>query len=71
MITYMKMKRKEYKIKLAVYTAVESFINEKEDIAKLVADLYKSMKDTSVDELQSKFINALAEIVASKNNTGK
>lgn len=71
MITYIKMKRKEYKIKLAVYTAVESFINEKEDIAKLVADLYKSMKDTSVDELQSKFINALAEIVASKNNTGK
>lgn len=71
MITYIKMKRKEHKIKLAVYTAVESFINEKEDIAKLVADLYKSMKDTSVDELQSKFINALAEIVASKNNTGK
>lgn len=67
MFTYIKMKRKEHKVKLAVYTAVENFINEKEDMAKLIADLYQSMKGVSVDELQGKFINALAEIVASKD----
>ena len=71
MFTYVRMKRKEHRVKLAVYTAIDKIIKEHEGITKLVADLYKSMKDTSVDELQSKFINALAEIVASKNNTGK
>ena len=68
MFTYVRMKRKEYRVKLAVYTAIDNIIKEQEGITKLVADLYNTLKDVPTDELQTKFIPALAEIAKDKAN---
>lgn len=68
MFTYVRMKRKEYRVKLAVYTAIDNIIKEQEGITKLVTDLYNTLKDVSTDELQTKFITALSEIAKDKAN---
>jgi predicted HAD superfamily phosphohydrolase YqeG len=68
MFTYVRMKRKEYRVKLAVYTAIDKIIKEQEGITKLVTDLYNTLKDVPTDELQTKFITALAEIAKDKAN---
>ena len=68
MFTYVRMKRKEYRVKLAVYTAFDNIIKEQEGITKLVTDLYNTLKDVPTDELQTKFITALAEIAKDKAN---
>lgn len=68
MFTYVRMKRKEYRVKLAVYTAIDNIIKEQEGITKLVTDLYNTLKDVPTDELQTKFITALAEIAKDKAN---
>lgn len=68
MFTYVRMKRKEYRVKLAVYTAIDNIIKEQEGITKLVTDLYNTLKDVPTDELQTKFITALAEIAQDKAN---
>ena len=67
MFTYVRMKRKEHKVK-AVYTAIDKIIKEQEGITKLVTDLYNTLKDVPTDELQTKFITALAEIAKDKAN---
>lgn len=68
MFTYVRMKRKEQRVKLAVYTAIDKIIKEQEGITKLVTDLYNTLKDVPTDELQTKFITALAEIAKDKAN---
>lgn len=68
MFTYVRMKRKEYRVKLAVYTAIDKIIKEQEGITKLVTDLYNTLKDVPTDKLQTKFITALAEIAKDKAN---
>lgn len=68
MFTYVRMKRKERRVKLAVYTAIDKIIKEQEGITKLVTDLYNTLKDVPTDELQTKFITALAEIAKDKAN---
>lgn len=68
MFTYVRMKRKEYRVKLAVYTAIDNIIKEQEGITKLVTDLYNTLKDVPTDKLQTKFITALAEIAKDKAN---
>ena len=44
MFTYVRMKRKEHKVKLAVYTAIDKIIKEQEGITNLVTDLYKMFR---------------------------
>lgn len=68
MFAYVRMKRKEYRVKLAVYTAIDKIIKEQEGITKLVTDLYNILKDVPTDELQTKFITALSEIAKDKAN---
>lgn len=63
MITYIKMKLKEHRIKLAFYSSVEEIMNERKDIIATVTNLYLSLKDTPIDELQDKFVSALAEVI--------
>lgn len=68
MFTYVRMKRKEHRVKLAVYAAIDKIIKEQEGITKLVTDLYNTLKDVPTDEFQTKFITALAEIAKDKAN---
>lgn len=63
MITYFKMKIKEHKIKLALYSSIEEIMNEKEDVITLIKNLYLVLKDTPVNELRDVFMEKLAEII--------
>lgn len=64
---YFRMKAKEIRLKLALYSVIEEFVNEKTDIVVTIKKLYLAMKDTSVEELQNKFINSLASIIHEEN----
>lgn len=68
MFTYFRMKRKEHKIKLELYTAIESVLNEKKDIIDTVKNLYLSVKDVPMEELRVIFIEKLAEIIHTENH---
>lgn len=62
MITLIKMKYKEWKLKLAFYSIIETVIKEQEDIIKTITNIYESLKDVSGKELQDKLIAAIAEM---------
>lgn len=62
MITFIKMKYKEWKLKLAFYSIIESVIKEQENIIKTITNVYSSVKDTPAQELQDKLITAIAEL---------
>lgn len=62
MITLIKMKYKEWKLKLAFYSVVESVLKEQKDIVKTITNVYSSVKDTPAQELQDKLITAIAEL---------
>jgi len=68
MITYIKMKIKEHRIKLALYSSIEKVMDEKSDIIDTIQALYLSIKDTPINELQEKFITALAEVIHNGTN---
>lgn len=57
---WFRMKQKEIKCKLAVFTALETFFKEKHDMARLAGDIYISLKDTPAEELQDKLVAAAA-----------
>ena len=57
-----RMKREEIKMKLVIYSYVNKFIENKNEIIKLAFDLFGALKDIPVDELERKFIAALAEV---------
>lgn len=68
MITYFKMKKKEWEIKLIFYKALITIIEEKKDILDLLHKMYIALKDVPVDELQKEFISNLVEIIHNENN---
>lgn len=63
MITLIKMKYKEWRIKLALYTVIETIIAEQEDIITLLSDLYTSLKDVPFNQLKDEFLGKLAETI--------
>lgn len=63
MITLIRMKYKEWKLKLAFYSMIESVIKEQKDIIATATNIYESLKDTTGQELQDKFITTIAEFI--------
>jgi len=61
------MKKTERKLKIMLYSVIETIIDEKKDIVKLLQDLYVSLKDVPIDELRSEFMGKLAEIIHEEN----
>ena len=51
MITLIRMKYKEWKLKLALYTVLEAVAAEQKDTATLLSRLYVSLKDVPLDEV--------------------
>ena len=51
MITLIRMKYKEWKLKLALYTVLEAVAAEQKDIAALLSRLYAALKDVPLVEL--------------------
>ena len=60
MITLIRMKYKEWKLKLALYTVLEAVAAEQKDIAALLSRLYAALKDVPLDELRGEFLGKLA-----------
>lgn len=56
------MKKKEIEFKFMFYAYGIKFMDEKEELAKTVWNVYESMKNTPVNELREKFIHELASL---------
>lgn len=54
------MKHKEWKIKLAFYSAVVSILENNREIIDFLKKLYEGLKDTSVENFQEELIKAIA-----------
>ena len=67
MITYFKMKQKEWKIKNAKYNSILDFMENKKDIVNTAKKLFDSVKDTPAEDIRGEFIGKLAEIVHEEN----
>lgn len=71
MITLIKMKYKEWKIKLALYTVIEKVIDEQKNITTLLSNLYAALKDVPLDQLKDEFLGKLAEIIHDQAEAGR
>lgn len=58
-----RMKREEIKMKLVIYSYINKFMGNKKEIIETVLNTISAFKDSSPEEIQEKFITALAEIV--------
>lgn len=70
-VKWFKNKVMEIEMKYVLYSTIEEFAKEQEDIIKFVKNLYATLKDIPVDELQKEFIHALAEVVHESNQKDK
>lgn len=63
MFRYLKMKKMEMEIKLALYGCVSAFLKEKKELAALAERLYTALKEASPEELEDTFVKAIAGLV--------
>ena len=66
MITYIKYKFNEWKVKKIFYGAIVQFMDNQDEIKNminLVKKLYEELKDIPAEDLQKEFIGKLAEII--------
>lgn len=68
MITYIKMKHNELKVKAIFYKAIASGLDKYKDVFDLFQKLFVALKDVPVEELKEEFIKQLAEIIHAENN---
>lgn len=74
MITYLRMKKNEWKVKAMFYGTIAQIMdnqNEIMDVLNLVKKLYEELKDVPAEDLQKEFISKLAEIIHNENQTDK
>ena len=70
MITYIKYKFNEWKVKKIFYGAIVQLMDNQDeikDMINLVKKLYEELKDIPAEDLQKKFIGKLAEIIHNEN----
>lgn len=60
---YIKMKKNEWKIKAAFYSAIATLIENQKELLELIQKMYSVLKDVPTDELHEEFISKLAEII--------
>ena len=66
MITYIKYKFNEWKVKKRFYGAIVQLMDNQDeikDMINLVKKLYEELKDVPAEDLQKEFIGKLAEII--------
>lgn len=67
MITYLKMKKYEWKVKAIVYGTIVSLIDNQTETLKLFKKLAVALKDVPADKLQKEIVTKLAEIIHEEN----
>lgn len=63
MITYFKMKHKEWRIKLAFYSAIITVFENNKEIADFLKKMYEGLKGVPVEKFQEELIRAVAGLV--------
>lgn len=61
-IKWFKNKVMEIEMKHALYSTIEEFAKEQEDIIKFVKNLYVVLKDVPVEELRKELISNIAHL---------
>ena len=70
MITYIKYKRNEWKVKAMLYGTIAQIMDNQDeikDMINLVKKLYEELKDIPTEDLQKEFVGKLAEIIHNEN----
>ena len=70
MITYLRMKKNEWKVKAMFYGTIAQIMDnqgEIQEMLNLAKKLYEELKDVPAEDLQKEFISKLAEIIHSEN----
>ena len=70
MITYIKYKFNEWKVKKMFYGAIVQIMDNQDeikDMINLVKKLYEELKDVPAEDLQKEFIGKMAEIIHNDN----
>lgn len=60
---FIEMKKKEIRVKTALYSAVDKFIVEKQDMLDLVMRIYETLKDTPTENLQQELISQIVNVI--------
>ena len=60
---FIEMKRKEIRVKTALYSAVDKFIVEKQDMVDLVMRIYETLKNTPTENLQQELISQIVNVI--------
>lgn len=68
MITYFKMKKHEWKLKLMFYSTIATIIDNQKDLLEMVHKMYVALKDVPAEELQKELISKLVEIIHEDTN---
>lgn len=70
MITYIRKKYYENKVKMIFYKAIYQVIKENKEIVSFCNNLFTALKDVPVDELKGELISAIA-VLANKESHGE
>ena len=60
---FIEMKKKEIRVKTALYSAVDKFIVEKQDMLDLVMRIYETLKNTPTENLQLELISQIVNVI--------
>ena len=72
MITYIKYKFNEWKVKEIFYGAIVQLMDNQDeikDMINLIKKLYEELKDIPAEDLQKEFVSKLAEIIHNEQST--
>jgi hypothetical protein len=60
---FIEMKKNEIRVKTVLYSAVDKFIVEKQDMLDLVMRIYETLKDTPTENLQQELISQIVNVI--------
>lgn len=60
---FIEMKKKEIRVKTALYSAVDKFIVEKQDMLDFVMRIYETLKNTPTENLQQELISQIVNVI--------
>lgn len=60
---FIEMKKKEIRVKTALYSAVDKFIVEKQDMLDLVMRIYETLKNTPTENLQQELMSQIVNVI--------
>lgn len=67
MLTYLRMKKNQWKTKAFLYGITARILDEHQDMITLVSDIYTALKDIPAEELQKELAAKLAETIHRQN----